>query len=73
MIEWGARKLFDAISHVREALPPDRFQQASALFNSIVETARKWQETGEANRRKEEYLREHREVSSELTFGKGSS
>jgi len=73
MIEWGARKLFDAISHVREALPPDRFHQASALFNSIVETARQWQETGEANRRKEEYLRKHREVSSELTFGKGSS
>jgi len=73
MIEWGARKLFDAVSRVQGALPPDRFQQASALFNSIVETACKWQDTGEAKRRKEEYLREHREVSSELTFGKGTS
>ena len=73
MIEWGARKLFDAISNLREALPPERFQQASALFNTIVETARKWQETGEAKRRKEEYLKEHSEVSSELTFGKGKT
>jgi alpha-amylase/alpha-mannosidase (GH57 family) len=70
MIEWGARKLFDAISHLRRALPPDSFQQAEATFHAIVETARKWQETGEAMRQKEEYLREHREVSSELTFGK---
>ncbi len=69
----GAKKLFDAISRVREALLPERFQQASALLNSIVETARKWQETGEAKKRKEEYLEEHREVSSELTFGKESS
>ena len=73
MIEWGARKLFDAISQVSDALPTDRFRQASALFSSIVETARQWQETGEANRQKKEYLKEHREVSSELTFGKGTS
>jgi alpha-amylase/alpha-mannosidase (GH57 family) len=72
MIEWGARRLFDAVSRVQEALPPDRFQQASALFNSIVRTAYKWQDTGEAKRQKEVYLREHREVSSELTFGKGT-
>ncbi|MBI4187425.1 MAG: hypothetical protein HY530_07995 [Chloroflexi bacterium] len=73
MIEWGARKLFDAVSSVREAVPPDQLQQASALFDSIVAMARRWQETGEANRRKEEYLTQHREVSSELTFGKGPS
>jgi len=73
MVEWGARKLFDAVSRVQRTLPPDRFEQASALFNSIVKTARKWQDTGEAKRRKEEYLREHREVSSELTFGQGTS
>ena len=73
MIEWGAKKLLDAISHLGEALPPERFQQASALFNSIIETARKWQESGEAKRRKAEYLEKHREVSSELTFGKGTT
>ena len=73
MIEWGARKLFDAISEVKGALPRDKFQQASLLFNSILNTARKWQETGEAKKRKEKYLEEHREVSSELTFGKGTT
>ena len=71
MVEWGARKLFSAISQVRNALPPDKFQQAKARLDSILDTAHRWQETGEAKRRKEEYLKEHGEVSSELTFGKG--
>jgi predicted glycosyl hydrolase (DUF1957 family) len=72
MVEWGARRLFDAVSTVRDAIPVDRFQQAVALFHSITATARQWQQTGEAKRRKEEYLKEHGEVSSELTFGGGA-
>ncbi|MFH1382105.1 MAG: hypothetical protein ABIH70_04340 [Chloroflexota bacterium] len=70
MIEWGAKKLFDAVSQIKETLPGDKFQQASLLFDSIVKSARQWQETGEAQKRKEQYLKEHSEVSSELTFGK---
>lgn len=73
MVEWGAKKLLDAILYVREALPPGRPSQASDLFDSIVKTARKWQDTGEAKRLKEEYLAKHREVTSELTFGQGAS
>ena len=70
MIESGARKLLDAISQVQNALPTGKYQQASNLFESIKNTARQWEETGEASRRKERYLVEHKEVTSELTFGK---
>lgn len=72
MVGRGAKKLFDAISRVKDALPTDRLRHAESLLDSILSTARLWQETGEARRRKEEYLREHPQVSSELTFGKGS-
>lgn len=73
MIEAGARKLYDAVLKVRVALPAEKVQQASALLNSVLATASRWQETGGAQRRKEQYLEEHKEVTSELTFGCGSS
>lgn len=73
MVEWGAKKLFDAISSVKSALSREQIERATRLFESVNATARRWQDTGEARRRKEEYLREHGEVSTELTFGKGSS
>jgi alpha-amylase/alpha-mannosidase (GH57 family) len=73
MIESGARRLFKAISQIQQALPPEKFNQASDLLDSIINAAHEWQETGEANRRKERYLEEHREVTSELTFGKRPS
>jgi len=69
MIERGARTLFDAASEVKEATAPERFQPVLPLFESIVNTARRWQESGEAKRRKTEYLSGHRDVTSELTFG----
>ncbi len=73
MIEWGARKLFDAISTIMDVLPLEKRQQAVALFESVIATSRQWQQSGEALKQKEEYLREHPEVSSELTFGGGAA
>ena len=73
MVESGARRLFDAIAALRATLPPEQHKEASTVLGSIVETAHRWQDSGEARKRKEEYLREHGEVSSELTFGGGSS
>jgi hypothetical protein len=73
MVEWGAQKLFDAISSVKSALPHDKIERATRLFESVIATVRRWQDTGEARRRKEEYLRQHGEVSTELTFGGDSS
>jgi hypothetical protein len=73
MVEWGARKLFDAISQVKSALSHDQLEKAKKLFESVISTARRWQDTGESRRRKEEYLRQHGEVSTELTFGGDSS
>ena len=70
MIEAGARKLLDAASLIKEALPADKFDRASKLFDLIVNSARQWQESGEAQARKERYIEEHREVTTELTFGK---
>jgi len=72
MVEWGARKLFDSVAKVQDALPEQKFQQAQDLLNSIISTARRWQDSGEAKRRKEQYLKEHGEVSTELTFGGGN-
>jgi len=72
MVEWGARKLFDSVAKVQDALPEQKFQQAQELLNSIISTARRWQDSGEAKRRKEQYLKEHGEVSTELTFGGGN-
>jgi hypothetical protein len=72
MVESGARRLFDAIAALRATLPPEQHKEASTVLGSIVETAHRWQDSGEARKRKEEYLREHGEVTSELTFGGGS-
>jgi hypothetical protein len=72
MVESGAGRLFDAIAVLRPGLSPERFKEASSTLDSIVGTARQWQDSGMARKRKEEYLREHGEVTSELTFGGGS-
>ena len=69
MIESGAKKLLDAILQVQHSLPSAEVERAFNLFNSISSVARQWQETGEARRRRDKYLEEHKEVTSELTFG----
>jgi predicted glycosyl hydrolase (DUF1957 family) len=73
MIESGARKLFESVSRVRQALPPGKYDEASASLDIIVEESIRWEKTGEAKRRRDEYLEEHPEVTSELTFGKRQS
>jgi len=70
MIERGAKTLFDAVQRVKEAVPQGKTRQISDLFNQIAEVAHKWQDSGEAQRRRQTYLKEHQEVLSELTFGK---
>jgi len=69
MIVAGARKLCDAVCRIREVLSQEQVEKAESLFNSVVETARRWQETGKAEALKRKYLAEHEEVTSELTFG----
>jgi 4-alpha-glucanotransferase len=73
MVEWGAKKLFDAISSVKSAFPHNKLEKATKVFESVIAIARRWQDTGEARKRKEEYLKQHSEVSTELTFGGDSS
>jgi alpha-amylase/alpha-mannosidase (GH57 family) len=68
MIEAGAKKLYDAIQSIR-GLSQKEAAEAKSLFTSLVETTRKWQETGKAKALKQKYLYEHKEVTSELTFG----
>jgi alpha-amylase/alpha-mannosidase (GH57 family) len=69
MIVAGAQKLHDAIRRIQEGLSQEQVEEAESLFNSVVETAKRWQETGEAQAMKQKYLEEHKEVTSELTFG----
>ena len=68
MIEAGAKKLYDAIRSIR-GLPQEEISKAGSIFSSLVGTTKRWQETGKAKVRKQQYLDEHKEVTSELTFG----
>ena len=69
MIESGARKLYQAVDVLGNAIDRQRTAEASRLFQAVVSLARNWQESGEAQRLKQEYRKEHPEVSTELTFG----
>jgi len=69
MIESGAMKLRDAVNEVSQSLAHESVSKASALFNLIVTTAHTWQKSGKAKKLKEQYLQEHKEVATELTFG----
>ena len=69
MIEWGARKLYQAVEVLGNAVDRKRTAEASRLFRAVVGQARNWQQSGEAQRLKQKYKEEHPEVSTELTFG----
>lgn len=69
MIEAGARRLYEAIQKLRKDISPTQLEEAKTLFDSIIETGRRWQETGKAERLRQKYLEEHEKVTSELTFG----
>ena len=69
MIEWGAQKLNQAVELLGDAIDVKRQEETRRLFQAVVDKAREWQESGEAQCLKEKYRREHPEVSTELTFG----
>jgi len=69
MIEWGAQKLYQAVDVLGNAIDRERTAEAGKLFQAVVSLARDWQESGEAQRLKQQYKEEHLEVSTELTFG----
>ncbi|MFP3880552.1 MAG: hypothetical protein ACLFVA_06325 [Dehalococcoidia bacterium] len=69
MIEWGAEKLYQAVELLGDAIHRKHKDEARNLFQAVVDEARGWQESGEAQRRKQKYRKEHPEVSTELTFG----
>lgn len=69
MIEAGAKRLYDAIQKIRRNLTSGELEEVKTVFESIVKTARRWQETGKADSLKQQYLEGHKEVTSELTFG----
>jgi alpha-amylase/alpha-mannosidase (GH57 family) len=69
MIEWGAQKLYQAVEVLWDTTDRKRVAEASKLFQAVVSKARQWQESGEAQRLKLKYRKEHPEISTELTFG----
>jgi len=69
MIEWGAQKLYQAVEALENAVDRKHIEEASDLFQALVSKAKEWQESGEAQRLKQQYKEEHLEVSTELTFG----
>ena len=69
MIKRGAQKLYQAVGSLGDAIDKKPKEEASRLFQAVVNKAREWQESGEAQRLKQKYKEEHPEVSTELTFG----
>jgi hypothetical protein len=52
-----------------DAIDKRRKEEVGKLFQAVASKAREWQESGEAQRMKQKYRKEHPEVSTELTFG----
>ena len=69
MVEWGAQKLYQAVEKLDNAVDQQRTAEAGKLFKAVVDLAKEWQRSGEAQRLKQRYKEEHLEVSTELTFG----
>jgi len=69
MIECGAQRLYQAVESLGSTIDSEKREEASRLFQAVVNKAREWQESGEAQRLKAKYKDEHPEVSTELTFG----
>jgi alpha-amylase/alpha-mannosidase (GH57 family) len=69
MVEWGAQKLYQAVVALGDGIDRKQMTETSNLFQAVVNKAKEWQETGEAQRLKFEYRKAHPEVSTELTFG----
>ena len=69
MVQWGAQKLYQAVESLGDAIDSKKREEASRLFQAVIDKAQEWQESGEAQRLKQKYKDEHPEVSSELTFG----
>ena len=69
MIEWGAQKLYQAVELLGSNIDERKKKEASRLFQAVASKAREWQESGEAQRLKQKYRKEHPEISNELTFG----
>jgi len=69
MIEGGAQKLYQAVEALGNAIDGQKREESSRLFQAVVNKAKEWQESGEAQHLKQKYKEEHPEVSTELTFG----
>jgi alpha-amylase/alpha-mannosidase (GH57 family) len=69
MIEWGAQELYQAVQLVKDILDDGQKRKIERLYQSVVNTAKRWQDTGKALHLKNKYKKEHPEVSTELTFG----
>jgi hypothetical protein len=69
MIEGGAQELYQALESLGNAIDGQTREEASRLFQAVVNKTREWQKSGEAQRLKQKYKDEHPEVSTELTFG----
>ena len=69
MIEGGAQKLYQAVESLGNATDGPTREEANRLFQAVVNKAKEWQKSGEAQRLKQKYNEGHPEVSTELTFG----
>ena len=68
MIERGAAVLYNAVRRVL-GVPDAVRARAQAMAGDIVDTARRWHETGVARTLQRQYMDQHGAVSTLLTFG----
>ena len=69
MIEGGALKLYQAVESLVGTINNKQMKEAKRLYQAVVDKAREWQQSGKAQRLRQQYRDEHPQVSSELTFG----
>ncbi|MFH1639602.1 MAG: hypothetical protein ABIB93_04740 [Chloroflexota bacterium] len=69
MVERGAMKLNDAIQAAKESLPAASVGQVNELSRLVAATARTWWDSGKATALKEQYMKGHQAVTTELSFG----
>lgn len=69
MIERGANLLLRVVTLIEPYVPSEKATLVRQLAEDIVGLAQQWQASGKASRLRKQYLAEHQQVTSLLSFG----
>lgn len=71
MIDRGVELLSRVIALAERQLPSEKVARARELADGIIRETQLWQSSGKAHRLQQQYLADHPQVSTTLTFGTG--